>query len=914
MNEELRSRYVRDLTDDLRLVGGARLELWLRPLWERLAGAPVNARGVNLQGAPVKGTLDGYWPDGSVSEASSDAKYFDRPYTKARHDFNHVLQTAPGVRVVRLFCTQLAPPSVWTFYERVNRSRIRPKGYELDLWDGKKIAEYIVDNLLTDDRYVTRVGDALPNLRRIAEQNAVSNRLPLLSAGYRGRQAEEVDLLARLTRTKSVVVSGFGGIGKSEFACAVALSHRPNVDQVIWVDGSKITAADELRSHDVRLNGYRLNILSLLGSSKALLILDNVQCDLDLAQLDEACGANSNVIITSQVSFGPDPLQLGFLENEDAQAILSTGMPAQCPDDILTHVMAAVEGHPLVLRLLNKMGVQSQNWKPVVLACDHIAGAADERRQMVADRILSQHLNVLGLELSVFKWASTASVDRALFEWIAGDVGIEKLERWALTARGQSDAVRIHDLVFASAKRLGERIHVDAESFKDRLDTFLGNHVAPKRLEFFKVVGRHRGLIERLLMEDPQPGALRYAYLHSRIPSELQPSLLGDPEADVMKGLRGDPRIWLLSVVEAIEADYRRVRDLGDKDAAKTTLITRLNVFESLLSDPRIPEDLRVIAEHHKAKSVLKLARADEARAMFEAIVTTHPSMYPARLQLARLLEADPQRAKRLIFDLIDAEFDMPGTVSTSVLIETLSSMRRKHLKPFVREMTDAYGSFMAAQLKAAACLGEDQPIRAFAAIGPEWSYHWPGLFLEVLSEIEVGEPEEAEDDDERGALGRVLSAAGKLLLRQKNPSEAKLRFEQADKFFSNFQREPSLFARVQHADVLLRLHKSADAATVLDAIPAAKRDPFWQLRRAETHLDQGELVPARACIDAGLAIAQGEYRSTFLNVKSDIQYLAGEPQHLDTLTDAIACCESTLYKAELSDKLALRTASALAS
>jgi hypothetical protein len=914
MNEELRGRYVRDLTFDLKQVGGARLELWLRPLWERLAGAQVNARGVNLQGAPVKGTLDAYWPDGSVSEASSDAKYFDRPYTKALHDFNHALQAAPGVKVVRLFCTQVAPPSVWTFYERANRSRIKPKGYELDLWDGKKIAEYIVDNLLTDDRYVTRVGDALPNLRRIAEQNAVSNRLPSLSAGYRGRQAEEADLLARLARTKSVVVSGFGGIGKSEFACAVALRHRPNVDQVIWVDGSKITAVDELRSHDVRLNGYRLNILSLLDSSKALLILDNVQDDLGLAQLDAACGAGSNVIVTSQVSFGPDPLQLGFIDNEDARAILSAGMPAQCPDDVLESVIAAVEGHPLVLRLLNQIGVRSQRWESIVRACEHIAGAADERRQTVADRILSQHLDVLGFELSVFKWACTASVDRVLFEWIAGDVGIEKLDRWALTARGQSDAVRIHDLVFASAKRLGERIHVEAENLKDRLENFLADHVAPKRLEFFRVVGRHRGLIECLLRDDPQPGALRYAYLHSRIPSEFDPVLLGDPEADATKDLRGVPRIWLLSVVEAIEADYRRVRDLGDNDAAKTTLTARLNVFERLLGDRRIPEDLRVIAEHHKAKSVLKLGRADEARAMFEAIVTAHPSMYPARLQLARLLETDPPRAKRLIFDIIEAERDLPGAVSTSVLIETLSSMRRRHLKTFVREMTEAYGPFMAAQLKAAACLGEDQPIRAFAAIGPEWSYHWPDLFLEVLSEIEVGEPEEAEDDDERGALGRVLSAAGKLLLRQANPSEAKLRFEQADKFFSNFQREPSPFARVQHSDVLLRLHRYADAATVLDAIPAAKRDPFWQLRRAEIHLDLGELVPARACIDAGLASAQTEYRSTFLNLKSDIQHRAGEPQHFDTLTEAIACCESPRYKAELTDKLALRTAGASAS
>jgi hypothetical protein len=65
----------------------------------------------------------------------------------------------------------------------------------LDLWDGKKNQEYIVDNLLTDDRYVT-VGDALPNLRRIAEQRTQSaTTIPSLSAGYRREGKEEADLL-----------------------------------------------------------------------------------------------------------------------------------------------------------------------------------------------------------------------------------------------------------------------------------------------------------------------------------------------------------------------------------------------------------------------------------------------------------------------------------------------------------------------------------------------------------------------------------------------------------------------------------------------------------------------------------------------------------------------------------------------
>ena len=175
MNEELRRRYVRDLIADLDQVGGPRLEQWIKPLWDHLVGGLVNARGLNPQGAPVPGALDATWPDGSVSEASSQADYFERPYKKPVHDFRHVIEEAPAVRTIRLFSTQVAGPKASTFAERV-KSRLARRGYHLDLWDGRRIAEYIVDRLLMDERFVARVGDALPNCA------ASANRMPPVRA------------------------------------------------------------------------------------------------------------------------------------------------------------------------------------------------------------------------------------------------------------------------------------------------------------------------------------------------------------------------------------------------------------------------------------------------------------------------------------------------------------------------------------------------------------------------------------------------------------------------------------------------------------------------------------------------------------------------------------------------------------
>jgi len=179
MNEELRRRYVRDLIADLGQVGGARLEQWIKPLWDHLAGGLVTARGLNPEGAPVPGTLDAIWPDDSVSEASSDSSYFKKPYDKPRNDFRHVIEEAPEAKIIRLFATETAGPKASSLIARAKQRLVR-RGYELDLWDGRRIAEYIVDCLLTDERFVTRVSDALPNLRRISEQNAASNRVPEL--------------------------------------------------------------------------------------------------------------------------------------------------------------------------------------------------------------------------------------------------------------------------------------------------------------------------------------------------------------------------------------------------------------------------------------------------------------------------------------------------------------------------------------------------------------------------------------------------------------------------------------------------------------------------------------------------------------------------------------------------------------
>lgn len=906
MNEELRRRYVRDLISDLGQVGGARLEQWLKPLWDHLAGGLVNARGLNPQGAPVAGALDAIWPDGSVSEASSDSDYFKRPYVKPTHDFRHVLNVAPGVRTIRLFATQAAGPKFMTLAERV-KHRLARYGYSLDLWDGRRIAEYIVDRLLTDERFVARVGDALPNLRRISEQNAANARVPALDPLYGGRSDEEDHVLAQLSVDNVVVLFGLGGIGKTELACSIAHRLRDEFELVIWVDGDRISGLESLRSYDVRLNGYRLNLLDLLAHHKTLLVLDSIGIDINVVSLQALCGAESRVLITSQVEFGEAVVPVGFVARTRAWEILSAGAERSCPDVVLDAVLAAVDGHPLVLRMLNQLALQGHDWATVERQCSHIAGAADEKRRTVASRILEQHLDILGPELAAFAWCGSAAIDKGLFEHLFGLIGTDKLQRWGLTARGQSDAVRLHDIVYACVQRLRDRLPIDDANLEERLEEYVASQLAPKRLGFFRVVNRHRALFEARLTDHPRPGALRYAYLHGHVPSQLNPALIGDPAVDARAGPQMDHRVWLLSIVEAIEADYRRVRDLGDKPAARSTLEARLPTFDLLIEDQRIPYTVRLIARHHRAKSLLKLGRVPEALEAFEALIAEHGDQHAAKLQVARLCESNPARGRDLIFEIIEAEQAVAGCVATSVLMETLATLRRKHLRRFVPEMTDRFGPFMAQQIKAAACSGEDQPIRAFAGVGPEWSYKAPDMFLEVLEAIDLGAPEDAEDDDERVAIGRLLTAAGKLLLRQGAISDAQLRFQQSERFFALVTHRTG-FACTHHADSLLRLGRASDAAAILEQAPERQREAFWLLRRSEAHLASAELEDALARIDEALAMTNlDERRPTFLSQRADVLFAMNDPAHEVALREAVALCEDSQYRCDLEMRLAQR-------
>ena len=892
MNEHLRRRYVKDLVGDLELVGSGGFEQWIKPLWDSIAGGLVEARGLNLEGAPVAGDYDARWPDGSASEASSELRYFEAPFEKAQNDVGHVRTVAPQVKKIRLFCTRVAKQGAVDRLRRAVAER-HGGGFELEVWDSRGIAEYIVDVLLRDETYVARVGNVLPNLKRIAEQNAATGIVPPQSAAYGGRESEEAEVKQRLETSKCVVLWGLSGVGKSQVAVATANALRDRYDLVMWVTAAEIESVRDLESVDVRNNGYALNVRGSLKQHRVLLVLDDVRVDLDVEELAADCDV-SRVIVTSQTAFGVEPLRIGFVDGEHAGRILSSGLERPCPDTIVDRAVALFGGHPLVLELVNRQAVSDGDWRTVERDFEHLLGDTTQNRETAAKRLLGRHVSAVGPELAFFDWCGGAGVDAGLFGRRFGSRAREKLAERAMTVPTQDDVVQLHQLVLAALGRLRDEgvLRVDGARFESGLAEYLTETGYPKGLPFYRVVHRHRELIRKLLQAKPRPGALRYAYIHGHRLGELRRDLLGTPESEVEAVQAGGcETMAVLSLMETIELDYRVARE-RDTTAAEAALRERLPLYDGV-AERADNSGIRDIVRHHRAKTLVKLGNRKEALEEFCALVESTEVRFQARLQVARLSHEDPQRALDMIVSIIEAERQDPGKVATSVLLEAFATFRLGFLRERSKLFERKYRGFMAQQIKAAACSGESQPMQTFAAVGADWAFADETLFIEVMEAIDIRNPEDAEDDRDRIAIGRVLAAAGKMYLRQDRRAEGKLRLEQAVEFYRAVSR-PQAFASTHHADALIQLDRVDEALGVLETVPEAERESYWRLRRSEVHRAKREHPEALACLDLALQdTSLGGRSATFFESRGDVLYDMRDLGFRDWFARAIEASDS---------------------
>lgn len=434
----------------------------------------------------------------------------------------------------------------------------------------------------------------IPLLAAAPARNAVvPHHLPPDISDFTGRQ----DALARVlavaaapantTSTPTVVISGFGGAGKSALAVRAAhLLRRDYPDGQLFADlrGSE----RDLRSHEVV--GRFLGLLGVLGKDqpdgidervelyrrlvadrKLVIVLDNARNERQVRSLLPG-NPNCFVIITSRSRLtgleGADPVELGLLEPEVSAEMLSRIAGEQrvkAEPESARHIVELCGGVPLALRAAAAKLLARPHWPLRTLA----KRLSDERRRLdeltVGDLAIRSSLRLNHADLDDLHRTAfhlLAVLDMPDFgAWVAAPLLLVDLDEAEDVVE---HLVELRLLDVAGVDHIG-RVRY---RFHDLVQLF-GAEQAPLDESVTTAVGRLLATWVTLV----EAGSKRLP----RVTLGLRPRPGVEEEVDprLVEEVEENPMGWLHSETSAVVRVVERAHDLG-VDEITTTLITSL--------------------------------------------------------------------------------------------------------------------------------------------------------------------------------------------------------------------------------------------------------------------------------------------------------------------------------------------------
>ncbi len=621
----LRLSRIKRLIENVEVIApGPRFERFGGIFLDYYLGVPLGHRGLNALGNPVGYTVDTVSDQGDVAaEYTIEKTYFDGPMDKAWGDFEHARAHHPEAKHIFLLCTESAGPKRYDETVRQAGEYKRQYGVEIHTFDGRRIAETIVDHLMMNDTAVDRLAEFLPTLKQIRDEHEASHVVPDPGNGYLTRPAVETAIADAVAASPCVVVAGLGGSGKSQCVAAVAAAQRQQYDLIIWHDASQLQRLEQLHSLPVARSGVSRNVTALLRTLRCLLVLDDVRFVCDRASVAALCGPGSKVLITTRRA-DVAAYQILPLERETAREMLSRGISGGCPGEVFQAVWSTVGGHPLTLRLMNAAVEDgTTNWEDLVQDCQAVAEFVDHRQERIADRILKRLMPAFSRELSLFTWAGQPSCDRGLARQVIQPVGLRKLQTYCLTTPDAGASVRVHDIVYACLGSTPEVLgSARRRELNDAFDAYI-RLVYDRDLELVAVCYGMKRTLERLVREGDRRPAFLYCLLMAWDPTEVDPALIGDIAAYANSLAGGQPHepIAVSVALEAIETLYRHAKLATGIDTAKMHLRAALPIFDSLAQLRGLRVRSAVEIQHHRGKALNLIGETAEAVKAFESVL-----------------------------------------------------------------------------------------------------------------------------------------------------------------------------------------------------------------------------------------------------------------------------------------------------
>ncbi len=903
-------RYVIDtLTREIEALSGANFESWGYKLLRFIAPAVRwNDRGTTARGAAVGYTVDSSGDNGDqVAEFSSLAGYFSS--TKPGDDLDHAVSKHPQVRNLRLFAATVATPSEWTALEnRVAAWRAKHVGVnEVLIYDARRIATFIAQNM-DSEALVEGLGSGVPTLRRLSEENAFSHSLPRLQ-GFVPRPAEQEAAKRCLASSRFVILSGMSGVGKSDLA--TALANDVAVDTRLWLDAEGIQTPADLMSIQAVRGGLQHNIVHLLRSRRALLVLDNLTREWSELDFKSLLGPGSFIIVTSQyLRSKPQTVCIENVDKLTSQTILETSAQRECPQGVVDELFAKTGGHPLLLNILGRLTAErAGDWR-IAVQCGEavVAHGEDERNEKVCERVLKQHLPAARSELAFFRWCANKSVDAALLDACLSPLARQNLAKRQLLAAAESGTVRLHDIVWKSVQAVVDVDNTLADHFRTVLDEYLGD-TDNLRVEVERSARRHEDLLQREYVRRPSFEVLLAVGRSRASAGSLR---VFDNLLELATDLVARDTPSLLAVracIEAVEAAFTLTSSHVSHKTAREQLGRLMPVFEILLSAKGIADEVQRDIRHHRAKMLTRLGDLTRAEKEFRTILDEDPRNQAARLQLVRILARDSKVAVRaaeaiaLARTIIDSPDGSPTVrisswvelvkLDPSSAIPLLQNIRGELKNALRRESASAY-SLVARGASLLAWTAPEAALELFADLPTE-----EPIFTASKERLDWAE---AHVQAARAAFEQTgdntFVRARELLLLARRTYESVPESQLGD------------FHRGIFAECLILLNEARPAKELLDRAPAGQRETWWHYRTARALEKIGRPTEALGAIEEALKTLEGtRFRATFLELKADIRFQLGHGVASDDLREAIDATENPKHRSRLEAKLKVRGA-----
>lgn len=884
---------------------------------------PWHERGTTISGAPRGYTIDAS-ASGSeiIAEFSSEEDYFKFPakkkratkkkarktavkkakkiLTKPERDIEHAITMHPSVKKIYLLSSNESSAGQYTETNNLI-AKYKSSNRTLDdiiALDARHIAIEIYAQL-ESEKLIRELSSYLPSLERLADEHAISHRIPKYDA-YVTRKGTENLIIKKLRDQPIVQLAGISGIGKSALAAAVSKRLSDDYEAVYWIQGREMQTVSKLSDIDVRRNGIHHNLLATIRRMKCLLVID--EFGFKWEELIATNIGQSSILVTTQTATISDAFTVNDVLEKEAKNILTEQVNEPLSDILFDQVYRKVGGYPLLLSALNRIALED-GWAAVEDCLEDVTSSVeDDRNQNICRRILHHHQHKLRDELAFIKWCGTQSVDVSLGKYCVNSRWDKKMDIRRFLSASSYGSIKVHDVVYDSIQSEISVNHELETRFLSKLKKMFREGCNSDRITLQRITNRHADLIQRLVTQEKSPELIYATALNRSNDAEisLYDSMIANANQLAKKDYTPDLDIQIRAIIESVESKYTLTSQKTNNESAKTDLAIDILALEALTNIPKSPVEIHRDTQHHYAKMLMRLDRDEEAQKIFRSILKDFPSSAAARLQLARILAKDPNTKTEALSEanrICNQHEKNPADVSPHILLESLRLIAFKspdHIltkRQFVHSVINRSGEF-----------DITMSVSLIAQIAAKMWYSHPNFVTELFSLLDWCNIVPNSDND-RFSWAQAYKNTAKAHLELGTVDQKTI--ETALEHFRSI-RKPNDYQLTQHGECAIIADELDEANSTLERVESSKRNDHWHYRKAETLNQMGESKEAASHIEKSIEATRHDYlMSARLALRSEIRISQGDLEEAkDDLRAAITSTSNHKYRSTLEQRL----------